>query len=479
LTALWHARFAKKYPNGLRVRIPTKTLQLRYRAASGAFEINLLREDEKYPDIGSIHGPIDALKALVQTCTDELDAYSRYIGRRPDQKTSIQAALMLPNDLQLDPEADPVGRFSHQLAAIFGTRVSANMPMQKLLQIGGFETPKNGKLTASVSDQLNGVLDRIGFAIVPDRRYGGWVPQPDDEIVLFKADHGGPIDPDRPTYRAMKAQIEVAILAAAADGAPSNEDFDSIKRIIAGAEDLSRIERARLLAYTVTLFKSPPKQERVIRQLSELTVLERSAIAKAAITVAGADRHLDATKVRFLEKLHKTLGLPKETVYSELHRSGKIADEPVAISPEKRIAGIPILHPKDPAIVINPAKLAQVRENTDAVSKILRQIFSDSDNSNEQQKPIVVNGTTPKSPLEGLDIAHAELVESIELRGEIARKEFEDRAKSLKLLPDGAFETINEWSFDHFNEPLLEDGERISIPPHLRDRITELRETLP
>ena len=61
--------------------------------------------------------------------------------------------------------------------------------------------------------------------------------------------------------------------------------------------------------------------------------------------------------------------------------------------------------------------------------------------------------------------------------GTISRSEFDQRAREMKLLSDGALERINDWSFDHFEEPLLEDGDDIVMVPHLRGRLAELRET--
>jgi hypothetical protein len=78
--------------------------------------------------------------------------------------------------------------------------------------------------------------------------------------------------------------------------------------------------------------------------------------------------------------------------------------------------------------------------------------------------------------LVGLDAAHAELVELLEIKGSLPRAEFEQRAKDLKLLPDGAIERINDWAFDRFEEALLEDGEDVVMVEHLRDRLAELRE---
>jgi hypothetical protein len=40
-----------------------------------------------------------------------------------------------------------------------------------------------------------------------------------------------------------------------------------------------------------------------------------------------------------------------------------------------------------------------------------------------------------------------------------------------------AIERINDWAFERFDEALLEDGDEIVMAPHLRARLSELRET--
>jgi hypothetical protein len=53
------------------------------------------------------------------------------------------------------------------------------------------------------------------------------------------------------------------------------------------------------------------------------------------------------------------------------------------------------------------------------------------------------------------------------------RRRFEETARGLRLLPDGAIETINDWGFERFDEPLIEDEDSILVVDHVR---TELQE---
>ncbi|OCK54025.1 TerB N-terminal domain-containing protein [Bradyrhizobium sp. LMTR 3] len=489
---LFRYRFNERYPSGLALRA-TGNIRLSYKAASGAFEVPIAGSHERYPDIcqTSGKGPAD-LKRIVQECTDELDSFSRFVGRRPDSRESMQAALLLPESLQRDPADSRIHLFGQKMHRSMGEHKRASTKMRNMLEAAGFDMPANGKVTPTLADQLGSALDRIDIAIEPDRRYGSGVPQLEDQVIIFKADGGGKVDSDRSSYRAVKAQVEVAVLAAAADGDAS---ADELKRVVAGvrdATDLSPIEQARLIAYAATVFNSPPKQDRIMRKLGERSPEERTIIADAALAIIAGNENVDASEVRFLERLHKALGLPKERVYSALHRASptQAADEPVAISQEVRAEGVPIpISEKAPipaetaktqaesapasTIRIDAARLARTQRETQTVSALLANIFEEDAPSPPEPAPVP---SASAGSLEGLDAAHAELVELLEIKGSLPRTEFEQRAKDLKLLPDGAIERINDWAFDRFEEAIIEDGEDVVMVEHLRNRLAELRE---
>jgi tellurite resistance protein len=477
---LWTLRFNQKYPGGFPIKTPTKNIRLKYRAASNAFAVDVPGPHDQYPDILAVTASTNSLKALVQSCTDELDPFSRFVGRQPASRSTMQAALLLPDDLQRQTSIAAISGFGERMAAIMGDNGRASTSMRKMLETAELGYPPHGKIAPALGDQLGRILDIVNIAIEPDHRYGSGTPQIDDQVFVFKAPNGGPVDPDRIPYRVMKAQVEVAVLAAATDGESSHEELVRVIAAIRAGSDLSGVEQARLIAYTVTIFKSPPKQERVLRRLAERTVAEKEAIATAATAFVGGGTKVDPNDVKFLERLHKALGLSKDRVYAELHRIEPPRDEPVPVSEERRVAGIPITKEKETpsrspsSVQIDPDRLARVQRETETVSALLAQIFVEE------------SGPVPTAPaadghqepaFEGLDHAHAELVEFLEIKGEISRREFDERARALKLLPDGAIERINDWSFDHFDEALLDDGEQVVMATNLRTRLSEMRET--
>ncbi|WP_244443254.1 TerB N-terminal domain-containing protein [Bradyrhizobium sp. Ai1a-2] len=502
--ALWHLRFRSAFPEGLNVTT-SGNIDLWYEAASRAFRVRVDGPHQAYPDVAKATTSSEPLRRLVQECTDELDGFSRLLGRQPEARNSVQASLLLPPDLLSEVGFDALRAFEGRLSEVMGGQSRASTKMGIVLRAADFDLPENGKVSSGLADQLGQVLDCLDIAIEPDRRFGGAVPQPDDQIFLFKAPGGGPVDPERLAYRSMKAQVEVAVLAAAADGDSSS---DEMSRVIAGirdGKDLSAIERARLIAFAVTIFNNPPKLSRVMKRLAERSDAEREAIADAAVAVVGGDQNVRPDEVRFLEKLHKAMGLPKERVYSELHKTVPSADEPVSLSVERREAGVPIpreqpvvapisVDAPSPLIVLAPvaapevvaaapvagiqidaARLAKTQRETDAVAELLANIFEEDTTPVPVETPVA--SAANEASFEGLDGPHTELVELLERKGSIPRAEFDQRARAMKLLADGAIERINDWSFDRFEEPLLEDGDEIIMVPHLRERLAELRET--
>ncbi|MGH6818309.1 MAG: hypothetical protein ACREC1_06000 [Methylovirgula sp.] len=168
--------------------------------------------------------------------------------------TDVAAVLILIGvaaDLKLRPNL-PGAALSDRLSEILGPRCSVVIKSRRLFQLAGTGPPATRK-------QLNRMLDRIGVAVEPDWRYDGWSPGANDPIVVFKAEYGAPVDPERPAYHRMKLQIDATALAVAVDEKQRRAGFEALKSDIAATPGISGLERARLLAYAFVSLTSPPK----------------------------------------------------------------------------------------------------------------------------------------------------------------------------------------------------------------------------
>ncbi|WP_082582553.1 TerB N-terminal domain-containing protein [Mesorhizobium sp. Root172] len=473
LVELWQMRFASRYPQGLKVNPPKTKLKIEYHGASGGFDCRLDLSDSEtgpLPDIAAISAPLEGLRDLLNACTDELASYSRLLGKSPEAKGTIEAAFLLPKEMLTSPSvmgSAVLERVEH----LFGGRNIAGVRVGQLAKALGVETPPKGKLPSGFCNQVGAFMDKLDVGLEPDRRYGARNLDADGYVLLFKAKDGAPVDSEAPSYASARAMVEVAALAAASDGKIETSEFESIKSDIRAVPGLGGIERARLMAYASTLLKDAPARQSAMQRLRSVRAEARDSAIRSATSAVLADGHAAPDEVKFLERLYKTLGYPVEDLYSALHRGSVVLDEPIVVTPEIRTGSVPIpaeaSEPKASGIRIDRARLERIKSETSAVSQLLAGIFVEDELLSSPPAPMEAT-LRRDSRFEGLDAAHAELLSCLLGAGELDRDAFEDMARKLRLLPDGAIETINEWGFDKFDEPILDGEEHIVVVEHVR-----------
>lgn len=465
--ALWSVRFGRRYPKGMKVRIPKGVLSPAYRASSGDFTARLEFGDGAIPDISRLEAPVKELLTLAGECADALASYSRFIGRNPGARGSIEARALLPDEIA---DLADIGEGFDRLLAQPGPTAMALPDLAARL---GISLEAAGKTRAAVLGQIGMLLDKLGIGYEPDKRYGPSAAGPDDTVIIFRARGGALVDPARPAYQAARTMIEIAALAASADGVVTDEERASIAGEIGQLPELDEVERMRLNAHASALLANGARQQGAMKRLAALPEEKRRSVLKTAFSAVLADGRVDASEVRFLEQLHKALGLPMEDVYGALHRGHVHIDEPVTVLRAEETPGIPI--PPKPeegkagALAIDETRLERIRNETSAVSSLLAGIFAEE--KPVEDKPVA---PPPAHHYDGLDEAHGALLAALAGSGKMDRGVFEAECAGLRLLPDGAIETINDWGFDHFGEPAIEDDDDIVIPEHIASELAKL-----
>lgn len=470
---LWEKRFTEKYPKGMKVNAPKTKLEMQYTACSGNFKVDLTPV-QLTPDIAALTAPLKPLREMFRTCTEELEPYSRLIGRKPATKGKLESLILLPKIIQGSIENSPLKEISSYLELKFDGKDTLITSAEKMLQQFGMADDK-GKTVAAMLAQIAPAFDAMKIGFEPDKRYGSASFPKDGTIVLFRLNDDQAVDPDKSEYQIAKTMIEVTALAAAADGGVNETELETMRCDVNSMTDLTATEKQRLAAYAKLLAVDTPRQAGVMNKLSKLAASERIRVANSAIASVLADGHADPAELKFLEKLYRALDLDADELYSAVHRGAIIVDDSVTIIPAESVSGVPI--PKRPiptsptgqGISIDLARLERIKNETSAVSNLLANIFVE-DPATVPQTTVV----TESSAFEGLDSAHAMLLNMFLSKPEYERSEFEERARGLQLMPDGAIETINDWAFDTFEEALLDGDETIVISNHLVIKLKEM-----
>lgn len=465
LRALWRTRFDGRHPGGLTIRRPKKMLRHEYRAASGKFSADI--NVGELPDVAGVTAPLTGLRALLDLCLDDLSAFSRYIGRDPDARGRLRADLLLPVELRDCSASLRACREQLVMMASGGATVVRADDLARTLDIEiGTEVEK---LPAPVVRQIGAALDAMHHGCEPDRRYGPASSlRAAAAVSIFAWNDGGAVDHERPAYASARTMVEIATLASASDGEVVAAELDAIERRLRALPDLADHEIARLLACARALAADPPKVRAALKRLGEVPPAQRTALAASAVEAVLADGTVQPGEVKFLEALHSTLGLPASALYAALHRGAEDAG-PVLVTAGEDETTIPF--PAEPstgfAVPIDAARLERIRSETTRVSALLSSIFVEEEleAAPPPPRPVATSG-----PFSGLDAPHSELLSKL-VEGPMDRADFDVTASALRLLPDGAIEAINEWGFDRFGEPVIDDDGSVRIVPELMSEL--------
>jgi len=462
---LFNRRYLQEYGEGMRLEPNKKRLRPQYRSASSSFGRVVPFQLPDLPDIGALSAPVHRLSELADACCEELEPFSRWIGKNPDDRGSLAAIALLPADLARNHSSEQAKSLKEWIQETLGERARAIVPAEKL--VWGWPCGMPGQPSKAEAVLMAQFLESLGYGLEPDVRFGGPVLEATEPVVLFRLSEETLATPS-PEYAAAALVLRFASAVAAADGIIAPEEERLLSSQVENAFRLSVGERTRLAAHLEWLLKTPPSLTGLKKRVEDLDAPRKKEISRFLVAVSAADGHVTPDEVTVLEKLYKTLGLSSDELYSDIHAatsgSSPAAPEPVIIRPGDASArGFTI--PSKPldrptGIVLDRGRIDAKLAETAAASALLSQIFAE-----EQSTPIAPPTSLNESPKSaaGLDRLHFDLVRQLAARALWSRAEVEALTHQLGLMTDGAIEVINEASFRLLDEPLIEGDDPIEI----------------
>jgi len=474
---LFRLRYAERFAaGGLKIR-PNKTrLSASYRPASPSFRysgVELAVPD--LPDVTVLEVPFRKLQDVVDQVTDELDAYSRWVGRKDDRQSPAALAL-LPRELAGTRQSEEGKKLVAGVEASLSDAGTGIVDTARL--IAAWPSRKAGKLTRQESTALCRFLGNHGLGIEPDCRFAGPSLAKTGRAVVFRleeASDGATNHRDEATadYQAAALLLRLAAAVATADGEVSQHEERHLREHVESGLELSQTERRRLDAHLRWLLLDPPGLTGLKRRLQALDADERHSLARFLVAVAAADGRFAPEEVKILRKVYPLLGLEADDVFTDLHALRSGDDEPVTVLDGEPAAGYAIPPAQgDPeaarGLVLDPEKIRATRDATERVSSVLAEVFSEQEPTPAPPPPVAESGPS----LCGLDAAHSAFLLRISERPRWERSEIEYLADELGVLPEGALETINEAAIEACGDPLLEGDDIIEIDGEILQEMT-------
>ena len=472
---LFLIRFRERYPDGLKIAAPRRLLSLTYRAASTNFEVELAT---KVPDISQLSAPLEKAVRIADRTADELDKFSRYLGRNPEGRGTIEAHALLPEPLRPlfpCPELDELREWARRRIAEGGL-IAVDHLIERL---EGQAPEKIGKrhLTGAAD-----ALARLSIGMAPDPRFALRSPRSGEPVVLFALPEGVTrLEEVSKDYPAALLSLVMGTFIAHADGTVSELERRHLTERIASSTLLSVSEKARLRANLEWMMAVPPDLAPIRRRVKEVGAEVRHGLGRLALAAVGADGVIDPAEIKAIRTLYRILELDADGIYRELHALAAPSEPVTVFQPQTPDTEYLIPAPPPAAAAAGPApivldqeRVAAIMQDTTQVSNVLHAVFADPAEEAAEDEDEARGGQAARTPdrsarFAGLDAKHRRLVEELLRQRSWAPPEFEKLARQFELLPAGVLETINEWAFERFDSALIEENGNYEVNPDLVD----------
>lgn len=441
---LFQIRFKQAFGDGILVK-PNKTkLTLSYHAASnGIPSVDLNLED--LPDPSVLKAPLNKLIPIADQCTDELNSYSRYLAKENTSKHDIAALMLLPKDLADESDSPIIGSFKQWAEKVIAEQKGLTT-VQEFWVHTGMPLPKT--LNKKEIDLLINLAAISEIGIAPDQRFHLTKFKADGNIVLFSPGHGEFFEAS-PAFQHVMLALRLGAMVATTDGVVSDDEERALRRIIENDDKLSPTEKNSLSAYLTWRLNSPSNTAGLSARIEQLNSTQIESLKKFIVSIALADGKVDAQEIKQIEKLYTSLGLDKSLIASDIHHL--TTTKSVSLPPLQGTGQSHAVFELDEGI------LAIHENDTTAAKSILENIFAVED----ETEPLQIAATNTVTS--GLDSIHQALFEQLITKAEWTRLEVHELCSKLKLMLDGAIETINEWAYENVDAPVLDDDGAIYV----------------
>lgn len=457
---LFKLRYSEKFAEGLRLKPNKARIKATYRPASASFGGYVDIPMPDLPDLTEISGPSSKISDIVTICTDELEGYSRYLGRNPEGRDSIEAASYLPQALLKKHSGQEFQRLRGWLDSQAVSNAHLCLSLSSLLQhIPSLKQDTFGKKEATAIANLIG---KMGFGIEPDPRFGSFVPKPGQDVVLFRVGDNAPSSASA-EYSAATVVLHLASAVASADGSVDTSEERHLEEHLEAWLHLAPDEKTRLRAHTQWLLSSFPGMNGLKKRIELLKQDQRESLGRFLVGVAQSDGYIDPTEMKILTKIYQMLGLDTQSLYSHAHAA---AVEPVTVQTVDFVKAqgyaIPVPPPKAAeGVSLDMGSIKAKLAETVAVSAILNNIFTDQEP--ESSSEVAAEPAPSEVAIAGLDSDSYSFMRVLASKLVWARGELEKLAAEHNLMLDGTLDSINDASFDHFGGPFFEGEDPIEI----------------
>ena len=270
--SLFSSRYRAKFGEGMVLNPNESRIRIEYRPASGGLSGLSFSQELPKPDITALSSPLRALHDIAESCIEDLQAYSRLIGRRPEDAQNLSAIALLPDEILTASTSE---KFT-ALKSILAQRSQATDPcifkVSELLP--SFELDGKEKLTKPEAVSIAQLLGRLGYAVIPDIRFDEGRIDPHSSVLVYRCT--SPVQSvAAKAYEVSLMLLKIAFAVSASDNQIATHEESLLESQIEKMLALSDFEKERLRQYLLWLHLSPPDLSGMKRKLSEFSKTQK------------------------------------------------------------------------------------------------------------------------------------------------------------------------------------------------------------
>ncbi|HDX8709374.1 TPA: TerB N-terminal domain-containing protein [Klebsiella michiganensis] len=437
--ALFKRRYTLKYGEGMVVK-PNKTrLRLDYTPASPSLRGFRLPVPD-LPDPSALKGPVQKIMTLAEICTDELDAYSRYLGRKGTSENDTAAIMLLPVEIINESAGKVLNTFKRWADEVIASRKGLTTAADFWVHMGANRPAKINKKEA---DLMKAFALKMGYCLAPDPFYHHVKAEADGALVLFAASEGARFSPS-PAFLSAIMTLRLGSMVALTDNSLDQAEQKVLENAIDHNSGFSENEKRSLHAYLTWQLHTPANMTGMKNRIAPLSTMEKLAVGKVIVGVACSDGRIEPAEIKQLEKIYLSLGLDPSTISGNIHQHS--TTEVIPQSSASASLGAT-------EFTLDANVLAHHESATNDVRKLLSAIFTEDEPEFRESAP--VTGAQEG----GLDSAHKQLYHSLLEKKQWPRKEATELCENLNLMLSGALEVINDWSYAVVDAPVMDDAD--------------------
>lgn len=486
-TSLFLAKYEEQLEDGLIEDLDIAPLTVSYQSASRSLPDLEEVEIDGLPDISGLSEPLEAMQELANECCDDLDSYSRYVGRS-DDRDSLEALSFLPESLLDDHRSELLADCVQAIENELGESEMVETNLDLLLEYWPVE------LGADVRKRdlrrLANLLEKLGFGLEPDTRFSapsrGW----GDPAVIYRLPPGTSAETSAVTEGIRLIQ-KLAVKVVLANNEVAPEQTEYLAENLASFLELSESDRLRLEAHRRWLVLDSPTLHGVRQRAEKLPDEQKPRVAKFLTALACSDGNIDSDEIQELSKIYPMLGLDEGVVHTHVHQlqtnSPEADDEPVTIQQPKATGGeyeIPEpeteTEPGSSGIELDQDRVRRTLEESQEVSTFLADIFEDEEEDEAQREsqpednqPADSELSSTYDEIEPLDRDHRQFLITLSQKQVWEREEVDELAREQGLFPGAAIEVINDHAFELVELPVIEGTDQIVVDEEVSEEILE------